>query len=73
LFPDAEIKRCAFHWGQAVMRKVANLGLKTSYNEKKGDHIFVVGPDGLMEHKPLLDTPCCVVEPGVGQIVDQQL
>jgi transposase-like protein len=36
VFPDAEIKRCAFHWGQAVMRKVANLGLKTSYNENKG-------------------------------------
>jgi hypothetical protein len=42
VFPDAEIKRCAFHWGQAVMRKVANLGLKTSYNEKKDDHIFVM-------------------------------
>ena len=41
VFPDAEIKRCAFHWGQAVMRKVANLGLKTSYNENKGVHIFV--------------------------------
>jgi hypothetical protein len=41
VFPDAEIKGCAFHWGQAVMRKVANLGLKTSYNEKKGVHIFV--------------------------------
>jgi hypothetical protein len=41
VFPDAEIKGCVFHWGQAVMRKVANLGLKTSYNEKKGVHIFV--------------------------------
>jgi hypothetical protein len=27
----------------------------------------------LTEHRPLLDTPCCVIEPGVGQIVDQQL
>ena len=41
MFPDADIKGCAFHWGQAVMRKVANLGLKTSYNEKKGVHFFV--------------------------------
>jgi hypothetical protein len=41
VFPDADIKGCAFHWGQAVMRKVANLGLKTSYNEKKGVHFFV--------------------------------
>ena len=41
VFPDADIKGCAFHWEQAVMRKVANLGLKTSYNEKKGVHFFV--------------------------------
>ena len=42
VFPDTEIKGYAFHCrGQAVMRKVANLGLKTSYNEKEGVHIFV--------------------------------
>ena len=41
VFPDADIKGCAFHWGQAATRAVANLRLKTSYNQKKCVHIFV--------------------------------
>lgn len=41
VFPDAEIKGCAFHWCQAVMRKVAKLGLKTAYDQKKSMHLFV--------------------------------
>ncbi|KAK3086339.1 hypothetical protein FSP39_017052 [Pinctada imbricata] len=35
VFPEADIRGCSFHWGQAVMRKVANLGLKTTYNQRK--------------------------------------
>ncbi|CAG2229362.1 unnamed protein product [Mytilus edulis] len=35
------IKGCAFHWGQAVMRKVANLGLKTAYSADKAVNVFI--------------------------------
>ena len=41
VFPEADIKGCSFHWGQAVMRKVANLGLKTTYVQKKAVHIYI--------------------------------
>ncbi|XP_076082107.1 uncharacterized protein LOC143052855 isoform X2 [Mytilus galloprovincialis] len=40
VFPTAEIKGCSFHWCQAVMRKVAKLGLKTAYDSKKSVHLF---------------------------------
>jgi hypothetical protein len=35
------MKGCAFHWFQAVMRKVTKLGLKTSNDQKKSVHLFV--------------------------------
>ncbi|VDI72607.1 Hypothetical predicted protein [Mytilus galloprovincialis] len=41
VFPTAEIKGCSFHWCQAVMRKVAKLGLKTAYDSKKSVHLFI--------------------------------
>ncbi|XP_076113413.1 uncharacterized protein LOC143081063 [Mytilus galloprovincialis] len=41
VFPNADIKGCAFHWGQAVMRKVANLGLKTAYSADKAVNVFI--------------------------------
>ncbi|CAG2240451.1 unnamed protein product [Mytilus edulis] len=41
VFPTAEIKGCSFHWCQAVMRKVAMLGLKTAYDSKKSVHLFI--------------------------------
>ncbi|CAC5402795.1 unnamed protein product [Mytilus coruscus] len=41
VFPTADIKGCAFHWGQAVMRKVANLGLKTAYSSDKAVNVFI--------------------------------
>ena len=40
-FPNADIKDCVFHWGQAVMRKVAKLGLKTAHDQKQAIHIFI--------------------------------
>jgi hypothetical protein len=33
-FPTASIKECAFHFGQAVFRKVTELGLKTTYTSR---------------------------------------
>ncbi|CAC5364718.1 unnamed protein product [Mytilus coruscus] len=41
VFPTAEKKGCSFHWCQAVMRKVAKLGLKTAYDSKKSVHLFI--------------------------------
>jgi hypothetical protein len=41
VFPDAEIKGCAFHGGQAATREVANLRLTTSYNQKKNIYILL--------------------------------
>ena len=40
-YEDADIKGCAFHWGQAVMRKVANLGLRTTYLQRKTTYQLV--------------------------------
>ena len=40
-FPTADIKGCVFHWSQAVLRKVAKLGLKTAYDQKQSTHIFI--------------------------------
>ncbi|KAK3085388.1 hypothetical protein FSP39_002601, partial [Pinctada imbricata] len=39
--PGTSIQGCAFHWGQAVMRKVANLGLKSTYDQRKTTHQFI--------------------------------
>lgn len=41
VFPDARVQGCSFHWGQAVMRKVANLCLKTTYEERQGVHRLI--------------------------------
>jgi len=40
-FPNVDIKGCVFHWDQAVMRKVAKLGLKAVYDQKPAIHIFI--------------------------------
>ncbi|KAL5018704.1 hypothetical protein ScPMuIL_004426, partial [Solemya velum] len=40
-FPGADIKGCSFHWGQAVMRKVSNLGLRTTFLQRKTTHHFI--------------------------------
>ena len=39
--PDVEVKGCAFHWTQAVWRKVQLLGLQTAYTDDKAINSFV--------------------------------
>ena len=41
IYPGTSIQGCSFHWGQAVMRKVANLGLKSTYDQRKTTHQFI--------------------------------
>lgn len=31
ILPDVHVQGCAFHWGQAVWRKVQNIGLRSKY------------------------------------------
>ena len=40
-FPTADIKGCVFHWSQAVLRKVAKLGLKTAYDQKQSTNNLI--------------------------------
>ena len=40
VFPTVPIRGCAFHWGQAVWRKVQDLGLQTSYMEREETYNF---------------------------------
>ncbi|KAH3809077.1 hypothetical protein DPMN_137440 [Dreissena polymorpha] len=41
MFSQGRNKGCCFHWGQAVLRKVNNLGLKTTYERREGVHQYV--------------------------------
>ena len=41
ILPDVLVKGCAFHWTQAVWRKVQNLGLAVSYMEKANTNKFI--------------------------------
>ena len=41
VIPDATIKGCAFHWGQAVWRNAQELGLQVTYKEDKGIFNFI--------------------------------
>ncbi|XP_033759180.1 uncharacterized protein LOC117341440 [Pecten maximus] len=40
-YPDCRIQGCAFHWSQAVFRKVQELGLQTAYNERGDVYDFI--------------------------------
>lgn len=40
IFPAVTVRGCAFHWGQAVWRKVQDLGLQTSYMEREETYAF---------------------------------
>ena len=41
VIPDATIKGCAFHWGQAVWLKAQELGLQVAYQEDKDIFNFI--------------------------------
>ncbi|KAL5011914.1 hypothetical protein ScPMuIL_010465 [Solemya velum] len=41
VFDDPVIHGCAFHWGQAVWRKVQEKGLQTAYNERDSVYKFL--------------------------------
>ena len=41
VFPDVVMRGCAFHWGQAVWRKVQELGLQTAYSNDNKTYKFV--------------------------------
>ncbi len=36
ILPNVMIRGCAFHWGQAVWRKVQELGIQSSYTNDVG-------------------------------------
>lgn len=41
ILPNVTIRGCAFHWGQAVWRKIQELGLQSSYTNDVGTHKFL--------------------------------
>ncbi|XP_068229184.1 uncharacterized protein [Palaemon carinicauda] len=41
ILPNVTIHGCAFHWGQAVWRKVQELGLQSSYTNDVGTYKFL--------------------------------
>ncbi|XP_021354690.1 uncharacterized protein LOC110451153 [Mizuhopecten yessoensis] len=41
VLPGVDLRGCSFHSCQAVMRKVANLGLRTTYMKREGVHCFI--------------------------------
>ncbi|XP_061178328.1 uncharacterized protein LOC133186965 [Saccostrea echinata] len=40
-FPNTLIKGCAFHFGQAVWRKVQELGLRTTYTKRGAEYRYI--------------------------------
>jgi hypothetical protein len=41
VFPDVTVRGCGFHWGQAVWRKIQEIGLQSSYNNDVGTRKFL--------------------------------
>lgn len=41
VFPDAIIKGCVFHWTQRLYKKIASLGLSTSYMDRRDKFLFM--------------------------------
>ena len=41
VLPSDKMKGCAFHWNQAVWRKVQELGLQTAYSTDKPTHDYI--------------------------------
>ena len=38
--PDVDVRGCGFHWGQAVWRKIQDLGLQSAYNTDPAMHRY---------------------------------
>ena len=41
VFPTADVRGCVFHFAQAVLRKVGNLGLRPAYENRDGVYVFI--------------------------------
>ena len=41
VFPGTSLKGCVFHWAQAVQRKVQEVGLQTTYQQREGTHLII--------------------------------
>lgn len=41
ILPDVIIRGCSFHWGQAVWRKIQEIGLQVPYTDDVGTHKFL--------------------------------
>lgn len=39
-FPGVELRGCSFHWGQAVFRKIQNLGMQHGFNNDPAMHHY---------------------------------
>ena len=40
VLPQVDMRGCAFHWGQAVWRKVQDLGLQRAYHNDEEFHFY---------------------------------
>ena len=41
IFPGTQLKGCGFHWAQAILRKVQDVGLKATYERREGAHMLI--------------------------------
>ena len=41
IFPGTQLKGCGFHWAQAILRKVQDVGLKATYERRDGAHMLI--------------------------------
>ena len=45
VLPNVYIRGCSFHWGQAVWRKIQEVGLQVSYTDDAGIQFVVTDTD----------------------------
>lgn len=41
VFPGVLMRGCSFHWSQAVLRRIQDLGLPSTYGEKRSTHTIL--------------------------------